>query len=1247
MKKDYLPNYHSILKSIIPLTMLFISANFAYAQTCVTGKTYNIYAYYRSAEGHCTDASYLIYGNAPAVSPTANQSAAPTDFTFGGKGWKLLATSITPNTAGNITIKLRPYYSTCSGGFILADAILLVDSYGRHYIIDNPQGIASGTWTTSTNGDDFNGTCRYVQKNGSITTTTEFTWIFNENAHLTDSDGDGIIDECDLDDDNDGILDTTEGCSTVANTNEQNGTFGTLASGTRDLVVNPGNGYAYVGNLNAEGRYVVVAHNNVANVHASTHFDHVYGHTTGAANDAFLAVNGSNSVGVFYKQNLNLPPTANITFGLWAMSGVTPSEAGSFPFNIGIRIQDPTGAIVAQTSTGSITATTWQNANLTFTTTGYTDYSVVVYNISTSISGNDFCIDDIYVHASVPVCNLDTDGDGTPDYLDLDSDNDGCPDALEGTRNFKYSDLNQNTSLVGPISASGIPKNGLSQGDVSSKNASVKSAECDFCNSASSLFTDTDADGIGDNCDSDDDNDGILDTVEGICVNQSVYTFSVAETLAGQSSLPVNGGTIPLKFVLTSGSGIPNIGGAGINTYFIVNLTVSDFNNTYSGVNHAWDGLLTTNDGLAIVPNETTFYTGLLSPNKDKVLFSTQNFINISRQDLFHKFLYYGFFDNLGTFSLSTGNLPVLPTNYTITNSNIELYNYFNLASVSDGYSAGYFADFVDQQNLTGGTDVNYTHNFYPKFGKTYNLIYTAFGNGGATTTNRGLVTIRNGSVTICQSLDSDGDKIPDYLDLDSDNDGCPDAIEGAGNIQYNQLASNSGISGGVGANGIPTAVGSGQSIGTSRNASVSECCDPSSSGYPDVDGDGVSDVCDLDNDNDGILNTEEGCYDTEYIGDNSLRFGVPTGSGVVYISHSFDTSTQLFKPNKSNVKGMIIPDSVTYMTTSGITTSYNASGALNVTGVDAATLTEAKTNNEYLQFKFKTVSTYFSGFLDWFSFYNNTNTNPKFTVTFAISNDGFVSNSTTLGTRVQTAGEGGGAYPTGTRNTDNDDYYLDRNTTYTVRIYFYNLGGPAVNLVFDDPCIDFDYCVDTDGDGLVNSIDLDSDNDGCPDAIEGAENVTNSMLTTAGGILKGGNGVDPAIPPASGNYNQSVLLNLGNTIDAQGVPTIVNKNGAAATDTIQGQGKGHSQDALLNSCKNYWIGTSSTVWDLTGNWTAQEIPFAGQDVEFATNANNNNNPAVNNLYVPSGVTKSIGSLINQSTKATVVPAGSGLVVGG
>lgn len=73
-------------------------------------------------------------------------------------------------------------------------------------------------------------------------------------------------------------------------------------------------------------------------------------------------------------------------------------------------------------------------------------------------------------------------------------------------------------------------------------------------------------------------------------------------------------------------------------------------------------------------------------------------------------------------------------------------------------------------------------------------------------------------------SRDTDGDGIPDYLDLDSDGDGCPDAIEGSGNITHSMLNPNGSISGDVDANGIPTAANGGQGAGSAYNASVNEC---------------------------------------------------------------------------------------------------------------------------------------------------------------------------------------------------------------------------------------------------------------------------------------------------------------------------------------------------------------------------------------------------------------------------------------
>jgi hypothetical protein len=75
----------------------------------------------------------------------------------------------------------------------------------------------------------------------------------------------------------------------------------------------------------------------------------------------------------------------------------------------------------------------------------------------------------------------------------------------------------------------------------------------------------------------------------------------------------------------------------------------------------------------------------------------------------------------------------------------------------------------------------------------------------------------------------------------------------------------------------------------------------------------------------------------------------------------------------------------------------------------------------------------------------------------------------------------------------------------------------------------------------------------------------------------------------------------------------------------------------------NYWIGTTSTDWATASNWTANKVPNVGEDVEFATNANHSNQPAVKDLYVDGN--RTIGSLINLSNKRLVIPTGKQLIV--
>ncbi len=119
------------------------------------------------------------------------------------------------------------------------------------------------------------------------------------------------------------------------------------------------------------------------------------------------------------------------------------------------------------------------------------------------------------------ITTTDTDGDGIADCLDIDSDNDGCPDALEGDGSYTYSDIDSESRLVATVDAVGVP-GGTSQGAGSSTDDAVQAAACDPCDSSHPSYVDSDGDNIGDFCDLDNDNDGILDTDEDTCSGYTV-----------------------------------------------------------------------------------------------------------------------------------------------------------------------------------------------------------------------------------------------------------------------------------------------------------------------------------------------------------------------------------------------------------------------------------------------------------------------------------------------------------------------------------------------------------------------------------------------------------------------------------------------------------------------------------------------------------------------------------------------------
>ena len=88
-------------------------------------------------------------------------------------------------------------------------------------------------------------------------------------------------------------------------------------------------------------------------------------------------------------------------------------------------------------------------------------------------------------------------------------------------------------------------------------------------------------------------------------------------------------------------------------------------------------------------------------------------------------------------------------------------------------------------------------------------------------------------------------------------------------------------------------------------------------------------------------------------------------------------------------------------------------------------------------------------------------------------------------------------------------------------------------------------YPEDQDSDGIPNRLDLDSDGDGCPDAIEGAAAFISTDLVASS--MDGGN----SGAFYTGEYNSQVVNNLGNDVDGDGIPTVASGGQAIGTTMI------------------------------------------------------------------------------------------------
>ncbi len=401
----------------------------------------------------------------------------------------------------------------------------------------------------------------------------------------------------------------------------------------------------------------------------------------------------------------------------------------------------------------------------------------------------------------------DRDGDGVPNFHDLDSDNDGINDVLEYYAAVTNSDPNNDGiggyGLTVQVDEDGIPSNNDDGTPI---------------NPGGSNPADTDGDQVPDVWDLDSDNDGINDVQE------------------GGNADPDDDGIVSTgnPLVNADGQALEGLGGAILATSDVPN-TDNDLYNDYLDLDSDNDGIndVAEGGGGADIDNNGTVGEETSETNADGQPVNTDGTVAAtsnptetdgdeipdyidwdSDNDGINDVIEAGFTDGNGNGTVGNGltvtnnnGQPNNATSFTNDNDGDGVPDYLDLDSDNDGINDVEEGNSPDPDNngfiLTGIPDVNDNGQ--------------AFG-------------------TTSEPVDTDGDGIPDYLDLDSDNDGINDVVEGG-----NDDPDNDGIIG----TGIPTVNTFGQAPGTTS--------DPG-----DTDGDGVADYRDLDSDNDGINDVAE-----------------------------------------------------------------------------------------------------------------------------------------------------------------------------------------------------------------------------------------------------------------------------------------------------------------------------------------------------------------------------------------------------
>ncbi|MFN8274431.1 MAG: choice-of-anchor D domain-containing protein [Flavobacteriaceae bacterium] len=352
-------------------------------------------------------------------------------------------------------------------------------------ITTNPGTLTIGAGSSTTFQVTFNPSAvftRVAQINIVNNDSDENPYNFAiQGTGLLDNDGDGIENNTDQDDDNDGILDNIE-CGICVSDPFVNGSFETPVIGTSTYSIQPSANVT--GWNNSAENFIEIW---------STGFNGV----PSAAGNQFAELN-ANVAGNLY-QTFCLNAAGGTIY--WSIKHRGRSGTDTAAVRFGPSLSSLT---TVQTMTDGNTA--WGSYSGTYTIPVGQTSIVLAFTAISSTGGLSYgnFIDDVQIIINQNC--VDTDGDAVADILDVDSDNDGIPDIEEA--GFKaYS--NKTGTMDKTSAANWVDANANGINDYIDSRISA----------GTYVIPDTDGDGIYNHLDLDSDNDSLFDVDESGLLN--------------------------------------------------------------------------------------------------------------------------------------------------------------------------------------------------------------------------------------------------------------------------------------------------------------------------------------------------------------------------------------------------------------------------------------------------------------------------------------------------------------------------------------------------------------------------------------------------------------------------------------------------------------------------------------------------------------------------------------------------------